>query len=252
MNAAPGERRGCVGLLPGCVGQEVLPQVNHAAVRVLNRNGVSVVVPPDDHCCGALHLHAGDPDTAREMARRVIRAFPEGLDAVVVTAAGCGATMKEYGNLLRDDPVYAERARAFARRVRDITEYLADLPLRPPEHRFDARVSCHDACHLAHAQGVREAPRALLRSIPGVELVELPESDVCCGSAGSYNLTEPEMARRLRRRKAENIARAGVSWVAAANPGCSLQIQAGLRERQLAIRVVHPVELLDEAYSRVR
>jgi glycolate oxidase iron-sulfur subunit len=243
-----GEQRAHVGLFPGCVSEALFGEVNHAAVRVLSRNGVRVFVPPEEHCCGALHLHTGDPETARELARRVVRAFPDELNAIIVTAAGCGATMKAYGDLLKDDAQYAERARAFAARVRDVTEYLAELPLHVPEGRMDARVACHDPCHLAHAQGVRDAPRKLLRMIPGVELVELAESDVCCGSAGSYNLTEPDMARRLQRRKIDNIARAGVTCVAAANPGCSLQIQAGLKERGLAIRVAHPVELLDEAY----
>jgi glycolate oxidase iron-sulfur subunit len=245
-----GEQCAHVGLFPGCVADALFSEVNHAAVRVLSRNGVRVFVPPDDHCCGALHMHGGDPEAAREFARHVLCAFPDELEAIIVTAAGCGATMKGYGNLLKDDVQYADRARAFATKVRDVTEYLAGIPLHAPAGRMEWRVACHDPCHLAHAQGVWKAPRTLLRMIPGVELVELAESDVCCGSAGSYNLTEPDMARRLQRRKVDNIARAGVTCVVAANPGCSLQIQAGLKERGLAIRVAHPVELLDEAYGR--
>jgi glycolate oxidase iron-sulfur subunit len=244
-----GELRAHVGLFPGCVSAALFGDVHHAALRVLTRNGVRVFVPAMELCCGALHLHTGDPETARDLARRVVRAFPDELDAVIVTAAGCGATMKAYGDLLKVDALYADRARVFAAKVRDITEYLADLPLDVPEGRMEARVACHDPCHLAHVQGVRDAPRTLLRMIPGVELVELAESDVCCGSAGSYNLTEPDMARRLQRRKVDNIVRAGVTCLVAANPGCSLQIQAGFKERGLAVRVAHPVELLDEAYS---
>jgi glycolate oxidase iron-sulfur subunit len=249
VNRPQGEQRAHVGLFPGCVSDALFGGVNHAAVRVLSRNGVRVFVPPAELCCGALHVHMGDPETARELARSVLRAFPDDLDAVIVTAAGCGATMKAYGDLLKDDVIYADRARTFAAMVRDVTEYLAGLPLQVPAGRMEARVACHDPCHLAHAQGVREAPRTLLRMIRGLELVELAESDVCCGSAGIYNLTEPGMARRLQRRKIDNIARAGVTCVVAANPGCSLQIQAGLKECGLTIRVAHPVELLDEAYE---
>jgi glycolate oxidase iron-sulfur subunit len=223
--------------------------VNTAAVHVLTRNGIEVVVPQEELCCGALHLQLGDKESAQRSARKVIDAFPRDLDAVVVTAAGCGAAMKEYGRLLGGDSRYAGRAAAFADHVRDVTEFLGERQLQVPERRVEARVACHDPCHLAHAQGVRDAPRELLRLIPGVELVELAESDVCCGSAGSYNLTETAMARRLRDRKTDNVAVSGATVVAAANPGCILQIAAGLRERGLNIRVVHPVELLAEAYG---
>lgn len=237
-----------VGLLTGCVGGELFGGVNAAAVRVLNRRGVAVVISPGQGCCGALHLHSGDPDTARALARRNVDAFPAELDAIVVTASGCGSALKEYGQLLAGDPRYAERAKQFAARVRDVTEVLATRDpgspsLAPPRH---LRVAYHDACHLAHAQGVREAPRRLLAGVPGVELVELPESDVCCGSAGTYNLFEPAMAQRLRERKIDCIAASGAECVAAANPGCALQIRAGLAARGLNVRVVHPVELLDD------
>jgi glycolate oxidase iron-sulfur subunit len=247
---AHGAERGRVGLLAGCVAGALFADTTAAAVAVLQRNGVSVVVPPGQGCCGALHLHAGAPEEARALARRNLDAFPAELDAIVVTAAGCGASMKEYGELLGADASSAPRAVRFAARVRDITEYLAALPIAPPSAPLPLRVTYHDACHLAHAQGVREPPRRLLAGIPGLELIELAESDVCCGSAGSYNLTEPEMARRLRERKVDRIAATGAEVVAAANPGCALQIRAGLLARGLDVRVAHPVELLAEAYRQ--
>jgi glycolate oxidase iron-sulfur subunit len=251
VHPASGDEKMRVGLLLGCVAREIFPRTTEAAIRVLTRNGVRVDVPPTQACCGALHLHGGDPESARALARRNLDAFPPEYDAVIVTAAGCGAAMKEYGELLAGDERYAERARRFAARVRDVSEVLAGLALESPGNARPQRVTYHDACHLAHGQRVREEPRALLRRIPGLELVELPESDVCCGSAGSYNLTEPAMARRLLERKLDHIAATGASCVVAANPGCILQIRAGLACRGLDVRVVHPVELLDEAYGGV-
>lgn len=249
FHPARGHERARVGLLTGCVGGALFGSVNAAAIRVLTARGVSVVVPPGQGCCGALHLHAGDVETARRWARQTLAAFPATLDAVVVTAAGCGAALREYAALLRDDVRHGERARRFAAQVRDITELLAtlDAPAAPAVVRGARRVTYHDACHLAHAQGVREQPRALLRGLPGVELVELAESDVCCGSAGSYNLTETAMAQRLRERKIDHILATGADCVAVANPGCALQIRAGLAARGAAVRVAHPVELLAEA-----
>jgi len=238
-----------VGLLAGCVAQVLFPQTNRATVRVLAHNGCGVATPARQVCCGALFLHAGARDAARASARQNIDAFPDDLDAILVNAAGCGAMLKQYGELLADDPAYARRAHAFSARVRDVTEFLAALPLVAPRHAVRARVTYHDACHLAHAQGVRDAPRLLLRQIPGLELVELLDADTCCGSAGSYNLTEPEMARRLGARKAANIGTTGASCVAVANPGCAMQIQAALRRAGLATAVRHPVELLDQAYG---
>jgi glycolate oxidase iron-sulfur subunit len=216
---------------------------------VLARNGCTVLTPARQGCCGALYLHAGARDEARACARHNIDVFGADLDAIVVNAAGCGAVLKQYGELLADDPAYAARARAFSAHVRDVTEYLAALPLAPPRGRLEARVTYHDACHLVHGQGVREAPRTVLRCIPGVELVELADSDLCCGSAGSYNLTEPEMARRLGARKAATVRATGATCVAAANPGCVMQIQAALDRAGVAVTVRHPVELLDEAYG---
>jgi glycolate dehydrogenase iron-sulfur subunit len=245
---AHGRERARVGLLRGCVGAALFSEVNAAAVRLLTSNGVSVVVPPQQGCCGALHLHGGDPEAARQLARQNLFAFPHDLDAVLVTAAGCGSTMKEYGHLLANEAASA-RAGRFAARTRDISEFLIELGLPAPERRLDMRATYHDACHLAHAQNVRSAPRRVLASIGGLELVELGEADVCCGSAGSYNLTEPAMARRLRERKIDNIVATGASCVVVGNPGCALQIRAGLAARGLNVRVAHPVELLDEAYA---
>lgn len=242
FSPAVGRERARVGLLLGCVGGELFAHVNAAAVSALTRSGVSVVVPSGQGCCGALHVHAGDPEGARRRARQALQAFPADLDAIIVTAAGCGSTMKEYGELLSDDAA----ARRFAGKVRDVTEFLDTLDL-PALRPLPMRATYHDACHLAHAQGVRAAPRRLLARIPGLELVELAEADVCCGSAGSYNLTEPGMAARLRERKLDHVAATGAEVVVAANPGCALQISAGLAARGLEMRVAHPVELLAEA-----
>jgi len=245
-----GAERQRVGFVAGCVAQVLFAETNRATVRVLTRNGCSVTTPTRQGCCGALYLHAGARREALDCARHNIDTFPDHLDAIIVNAAGCGVALKQYGELLADDPHYAARAHAFSAKVRDVTEFLAGLPLEKPENEAHARVTYHDACHLAHGQGIRAAPRALLQQIPGLELVELPESDTCCGSAGSYNLTEPEMARRLGDRKVANIRATGATCVAAANPGCAMQIQAGLRRAGLDISVKHPVELLDAAYRK--
>lgn len=245
-----GAERGRVGFLRGCVMNEVFSGTNDATVRVLAREGFRVVVPGRQGCCGALHLHGGSSEEAKMLARRNLDAFPDDLDAIIVNAAGCGSALKEYGELLAGDPRYAERAAAFSSRVRDVTEFLAAHPSNVPLRPLPGRATYHDACHLAHGQQIRLQPRDLLRRIPGLELVELAEADVCCGSAGSYNLVEPAMSRRLLERKVNHIERTGATCVVAANPGCAMQIQAGLRRRGLAIRVAHPVELLDEAYEK--
>ncbi len=245
---ALGRERARVALLRGCVSEVMQGQVNAAAVRVLSRSGVSIDVPAGQGCCGALHSHAGDVEGARRLARANIDAFDPLPETVVVSAAGCGAAMREYGELLAEDPVYSGRAANLAARVRDLTEVLDEVG--PGDVILSGgalRVTYHDACHLAHAQGVREAPRRLLEALPGVTFVELAESDLCCGSAGSYNLTESEMARELGRRKADKIEQAAVDCVAVANPGCALQIAAELRRRGNPVRVAHPVELIDEA-----
>ncbi len=250
-----GPERYRVALLTGCVGSVLFDHVNRATVRVLTRNGCTVLIPRRQVCCGALHAHTGARRQAQELARRNLDAFYEAAggrwpDAILVNAAGCGSTLKEYGHLLADDPAYAERARAFSQRVRDITEFLAGLELVPPPALPPTRVTYHDACHLLHGQGISRQPRQLLAAIPGVELVPLAESEVCCGSAGIYNVLQPELAGRLLARKMGHVAETKAQVVATANPGCALQIQLGARQRGLDLEVVHPVELLDRAYRQ--
>jgi glycolate oxidase iron-sulfur subunit len=246
---AEGPTRVRVGFLHGCIQDVVFRDHNEATLRCLTRQGVEVVIPRTQECCGALHAHAGDPARARAHARANIVAFETGgLEAVLVNAAGCGAHLKGYGHLLQADPVWAERARAFAARVQDVTEFLAARPLAGPLGPVRLRATYHDPCHLVHGQRVRDAPRALLRAIPGLELVELPESELCCGSAGIYNLTEPELAGRLLRRKVRHIRATGAEAVVTANAGCILQIAAGVRAAGHPIAVLHVVELLDRSY----
>lgn len=249
LNVASKGERHRVGLLAGCVASVMFAETNRATVRVLNRNSCTVVIPKAQRCCGALYLHAGARAEAAACARANIDAFGEDLGAILANAAGCGAIMKEYGELLANDPLYADKARAFAARVKDATEYLAELPIEPPPFPLRARVAYHDACHLAHGQGVRQQPRALLHAIKGVTLVDLPDTEMCCGSAGSYNLTEPGMAQRLGDRKAESVRASGANIVAVANPGCTMQIQASLWRAGIRTHVLHPIELLDRAYG---
>jgi glycolate oxidase iron-sulfur subunit len=225
----------------------IFPHVNQATVNVLAAEGCDVVAPSRQGCCGALALHAGRLDEARRWARQTIETFDRaGIDQIAVNAAGCGSSMKEYGHLLADDPHWAARARGFSARVRDVTEIVARLtPARAPRHPLPLRVAYHDACHLAHAQGVRQPPRDLLKSIPGIELLSFAEQDMCCGSAGIYNLVEPAAARELGDRKAGHLAAACPDVVATANPGCMLQMAAGAARRHDTWPVVHPMELLD-------
>jgi glycolate oxidase iron-sulfur subunit len=239
LTPARGRRRGRAGLLLGCAQRFFYPDVNADTARLLAAAGYDVVVPREQGCCGALHLHAGRLAEFRAMAARLIDAFGDA-DVVVVNAAGCGSAMKEYAHWLPTD-----EARAVAERVRDVSEVLADceLPLRP----LAETVTYHDACHLAHGQKVRAEPRALLRRIPGLTLVDLPDSELCCGSAGIYNLLEPAMADELGRRKAMRIRETGARVVAAGNPGCLMQIRRHCREAGLALEVVHPVTLLARA-----
>lgn len=247
---ARGARRTRVGLLQGCVQDAVFRPHNEATIRCLTRQGAEVAVPPAQRCCGALHAHAGDPEGARGLARANIAAFEAaGVETVIVNAAGCGAHLKGYGHLLRSDPAWAVRAAAFAGRVMDVTEFLAQAPLAGPLGPVPLRATYHDPCHLVHGQRVRSEPRTLLRAIPGLELVELRESEMCCGSAGLYNLTEPEMAQRLLTRKIGHVEATGARAVITANPGCILQLAAGLRSRGLPMEVFHVVEILDRAYA---
>lgn len=236
-------------LFSGCIMGTVFADTNRAAGRVLARNHVDVSVPDGQGCCGALMVHSGMFDEARRLARQNIDAFESsGAEAIVITAAGCGSTLKEYGHLLHDDPVYAERAQAFAGRVVDVTEILAEQPLEPMGH-IDRRVTYQDACHLAHAQRITAQPRALLKAIPGLQLVEMKESSLCCGSAGIYNLLRPEMAKKLGDRKASNTIDTDAVEVVTANPGCAMQLKASLERNGSPMKVTHIVDLLDEAYA---
>jgi glycolate oxidase iron-sulfur subunit len=249
---AQGERRARVALLEGCVMGSVFGPTNAATARVLARNGAEVHVARDQTCCGALHAHAGERARARDLARRNIASFERvDVDAIIVNAAGCGAAMKEYGWLLKDDPAWSARAAAFAAKVRDATEYLADLGLRERPGSISARATWDDPCHLLHGQKVREQPRALLASIPGLDVVPLEEADWCCGSAGTYNVTQPDLAEAILERKVANIGKTGAELVVTANPGCLMQIQAGLRRAGSRARVIHLLDLLDEAYRAV-
>jgi glycolate oxidase iron-sulfur subunit len=237
-----------VGLLLGCVQRVFFPRVNAATARVLAADGCEVVAPSEQACCGALMLHAGRLDEARAAARRLIDVFERtGVDEVVVNAAGCGSAMKEYGELLRDDTVYADRARAFAARTVDVSELLVRLGPRAVRHPLAVRVAYHDACHLNHAQRIRREPRQALQTIPKLELSEIAEPDLCCGSAGVYNLLEPEAALALRDRKVRNVANTRAAVLASANPGCLLQIASGLEAAGTAMRTVHFIELVDES-----
>lgn len=248
---AQGERRLRVGMVTGCVQRAFFAGVNQATVRVLSAEGCEVNAPREQGCCGALALHAGERDTAKVFARDLIAVFERAnVDLIAINAAGCGSAMKEYCHLLADDPAWAARADAFARKVRDVSEILAQLgPPRSPRHPVPARVAYHDACHLAHAQGVRTQPRAVLATIPGVTLTTVAESDVCCGSAGIFNLTQPEMAEQLGHRKAANLSDGQPDIVVTSNPGCILQIRASAANQGHTFKVVHIVELLDASMT---
>jgi glycolate oxidase iron-sulfur subunit len=243
---AHGAKRTHVGLVAGCVQRVFFPNVNAATLRVLSAEGCEVDVPEGQGCCGALSLHSGREEEAKGFARALIDRFDEKpYDAIVINAAGCGSAMKGYGELFANDLAYREKAARFASRVRDVNELLAGLEPQAPRGRIEARVAYHDACHLAHAQRIRTEPRRLLQQIPGLELCEIPDGDQCCGSAGTYNLFEPESAREIGDRKADNVLKTGTRLIASANPGCTLQIQSRLRARGESIESMHPIELLD-------
>ena len=240
-----------VAMLTGCIMPLAYGRVHEATIRVLTRNGCEVVAPPAQVCCGALHGHNGDLPTAMTLARRNINAFlAEEFDAVIVNSAGCGSAMKEYGELLAGDSEYAEKAHALARLVKDVSEFLVELPFQPPTSAVESEVTYQDSCHLAHAQRMGAAPRQIINSIPGIRLIEMPHADRCCGSAGVYGLTQGEMSLRLLDEKMRDIRGTGAEVIATANPGCIAQLEAGLRRRRMNGRVVHVVELLDEAYRR--
>jgi glycolate oxidase iron-sulfur subunit len=250
---AAGDERLKVAVLTGCVQRISFADVNAATVRVLAAEGCHVAAPAGQGCCGALALHAGYREQARGLARHNIAVFEStGVDRIVVNAAGCGSAMKEYGQLLADDPQWAARAAAFSRKVRDVSEVLADLgDPRAPRNPIRARVVYHDACHLAHGQGIRSQPRALLQAIPDLELVTPAEPELCCGSAGIYNLVQPEPAARLGARKAQNIAALTPDLIATANPGCTLQIATAARNFGYNWPIFHPIQLIDASIRGV-
>ncbi|MCW2845865.1 MAG: glcF [Nocardioides sp.] len=243
---AHGERRAVVGLLTGCVQGAFFPGVNSATARVLQAEGCDVVVPPKQGCCGALSVHNGRETEAQGYARAIVDSFAAaGVERVVVNAAGCGSTMKDYARLLADDPAYAAPAAAFAEQVRDISEILDELGPVAARHPLELSVAYHDACHLAHAQGVRAQPRRLLEAIPGLELREIAEGELCCGSAGIYNILNPEPARELGDRKAANIVATGAEVLVTANPGCLMQVTTAIQRSGHPMGMAHTIEVLD-------
>ena len=246
---ALGRRRATVALFTGCIGDAMFRHVNWATARVLQQNGCDVHVPPNQVCCGAIHFHAGSSEPAREFANQNLAAFPVGrFDSVINNVAGCGSMLKDYGHHWHDSR-QSERA-TWANRIRDANEFLDELGLIPPEGEVRAVATYHDACHLLHAQRIHDAPRRLLAQIPGLELRELPEAELCCGAAGTYNLTQPEMSDRLSRRKMENIVKTGANLAITANAGCALQIAREARRQGRRLAVAHPMELLDWSYRR--
>jgi glycolate oxidase iron-sulfur subunit len=243
---AVGPRRAVVGMLTGCVQRAFFPDVNAATARVLAAEGCDVVLPRAQGCCGALSVHTGREVEAQRFARSLIDAFEDaGVDYLVVNAAGCGSSLKEYGDLLRDDPSYAERAAALAAKVRDVSEVLVELGPVAPRHPLPLSVAYHDACHLAHAQGVRAQPRRLLADIPGLSLREIASAEICCGSAGVWNVLNPEPARELGDRKARDVLATGADLLVTANPGCLMQVAAAVHRAGGVIGLAHTVQVLD-------
>jgi glycolate oxidase iron-sulfur subunit len=250
---AAGEQRGRVAFVIGCIQEAFLAPVNQATRRVLRRNGFEIVTPMAQTCCGAAHAHVGELDAARALARRNIDAFlAEDVMAIIVNAGGCGLALKEYPHLLKDDPIYAERAQRFASLVRDVNEFLADYLHCPPRGEMRVRATYVDSCHLRHGQRVSRQPRDLLRTVPGLELIELRQPDRCCGSAGVYNIAQPEIADQVLDAKMRDVAATGATLVVTTNTGCHLQLIAGVRKAGLNATVMHVVEVLDESYRRER
>ena len=246
---AMGKKRYRVAFLSGCVQSVLFPHTNEATVRVLSENGCEVVVPRNQGCCGALSLHSGRMSEARDFARTNINIFERSdYDAIIVNSAGCGSAMKEYKDLLKGDESYAERAERISNKTKDVMEFLDEIGLEGELREVKCRVTYQDACHIAQAQRIKSQPRDIIKKIPGIEFIELPESELCCGSAGIYNLVEPEMSEKLLERKIRNLKETNAELLIAGNPGCLLQIQMGIRENGLNIKAAHPVELLDWAY----
>jgi len=248
---AEGKRRYRVALLGGCIANVSFARLNEATVRVLQKNGCEVSVPSGQTCCGALHVHAGRREEARKLARRNIDALlDDGYDAIITNAAGCGSTLKEYGELLDHDSYYAIKALRFSNLLKDVNEFLAAIGLNPNLGELPVNVTYQDSCHLAHGQKIRTAPRQLLKAIPGLTLREMPLSDICCGSAGIYNLLHTELSLALLEKKMAAVNGTRVEVIATANPGCMLQLEAGVRKWGHGQRVTHVVELLDDAYQK--
>jgi glycolate oxidase iron-sulfur subunit len=248
---AEGERQRRVALMAGCLANVSFARLNEATVRVLQKNGIEVVIPRGQGCCGALHVHAGIRDEARKLARRNIDAVLNGgFDAVVTNAAGCGSTLKEYDELLEHDPEYAEKAKQFSKMMRDVTEVLGNTRLNRDMRDLNWRVTYQDSCHLAHGQKIRKQPRQLLQQVPGLEFREMPLSDICCGSAGIYNVLHTDMSMDILERKMSTINPMKIDVIATANPGCMLQLRAGARLFGSGQRVMHVIEILDEAYRK--
>ncbi len=242
-----GPKRARVALFLGCVADAMFPETNAATARVLQENGCEVVIPRRQVCCGAIHYHSGVEEPALLLARQNIAAFlADGVDAIIVNAAGCGAMLKDYAHVLPADQ--HDEATQFVAKVKDISEFLMALGPIPPRHAVPLKVTYHDACHLCHGQQIRSQPRALLAMIPGLELVPLEETEICCGAAGTYNLSQPEMSERLGRRKMDHIEATGARMVVTGNVGCILQIARKVKERNSPIDVAHPIDLLDRAY----
>jgi glycolate oxidase iron-sulfur subunit len=242
--------RGRVALIAGCVQRTFFPNVNAATIRVLAAEGYDVLVPPGQGCCGALSLHSGRAEEAKRFARAMIERFSrENVDRILINAAGCGSTLKEYGELFADEPAMRDAATAFAAKIADINEFLGGIEPIAVRHPIAKRVAYHDACHLAHAQRIRSEPRALLRGIPSLELLEIPDGEMCCGSAGTYNLFEPESSREIGGRKVDNVVSVHADLLASANPGCTLQIQSILRQRGATLPAAHPIEILDASIA---
>jgi glycolate oxidase iron-sulfur subunit len=246
VTPAAGIRRKRVGLLLGCVQREFLSEINAATARVLAAEGCEVVAPPQQPCCGALLVHAGEEQPALALAKALIDTFEEAnVDVIITNAGGCGSNVREYGHQLRDDPQYAAKAKAFSAKCRDIAEFLVELGPRAQRHPLKQRIAYHDSCHLQHAQRVRAQPRALLSAIPGADVVDVPEGALCCGSAGIYNLVQSETADTLADRKADHITALQPDVVATGNPGCLLQLRAALARKGHSVPVLHTIQLLD-------
>lgn len=246
---AEGQRRHRVALMAGCIANVSFARLNEATVRVLQKNGCEVVVPGGQNCCGALHVHSGLREEARGLARNNIDALANGrFDAIITNAAGCGSTLKEYDELLEHDPAYAEKARQFTHLMKDVNEFLGSIELNREMGEVAITATYQDSCHLAHGQRVRTQPRKLLQSVPGLEFREMPLADICCGSAGIYNVLQNEMSMAVLDKKMENVNRTGAQVIVTANPGCMLQLEAGARLHGNGQRVAHVVEILDEAY----